>query len=48
MERRKHWEWTIEDNDKWDEKMTLKKEKSEFEFDGEYSMCCYATRILDR
>lgn len=33
LERRKHWEWTIEDNDKWDEKMTLKKEKSEFEFD---------------
>jgi hypothetical protein len=36
LERRKHWEWTIEDNDRWDEKLRIKKERSEFEFDGAF------------
>jgi hypothetical protein len=34
MERKKNWEWTIEQNEGWEKREALKLEKSKFEFDG--------------
>lgn len=35
VDRKKNWDYTIEDNDRWEAKLAAKREKSDFEFDGE-------------
>jgi pre-mRNA-splicing factor SYF2 len=43
VERAKNWEWTIEDNDKWEEKQKRKKRRADYEFHG---MCIVFFCIL--
>lgn len=34
-ERKKNWEWTIEENDAWERKLKKKARRADFEFHGE-------------
>lgn len=36
-ERKKNWEWTIEENDAWEKKLKRKKGRADFEFHGKHS-----------
>jgi pre-mRNA-splicing factor SYF2 len=35
-ERRKNWEWTIEENDAWEKKLKRKARRADFEFHGTF------------
>ena len=35
LERKRAWEYTVEDNEKWDKKMARKERRAQFEFTGE-------------
>lgn len=37
LERKTNWEYSIEDNEKWDKKMAKKGRRAQFEFTG---ACC--------
>jgi pre-mRNA-splicing factor SYF2 len=34
VERRKNWEWTIEENEEWEKKLARKARRADFEFHG--------------
>lgn len=34
IERKKNWEWTIEENDAWEKKQARKARRADFEFHG--------------
>lgn len=34
VERRKNWEWTVEENDAWEKKKKRKEGRADFEFHG--------------
>lgn len=36
-ERKKNWEWTIEENDAWEKKLKRKKRRADFEFHGTFA-----------
>lgn len=36
LERKKNWDYTIEDNDRWEAKQAAIREKTQFEYDGEF------------
>lgn len=35
MDRKKNWEYSIEENDEWEKRQARKKRRSNFEFNGE-------------
>lgn len=39
MERKKAWEYSVEDNDKWDKKQAKKQRRAQFEFTGGFGPC---------
>ena len=36
MERKKNWEYTIEENDEWEKKQARKQRRADFEFHSEH------------
>lgn len=36
VERKKNWEWTIEENDEWEKKKRRKERGADFEFHSEF------------
>ena len=34
LERKKNWDWTIEENEEWEKKLKRKKRNADFEFHG--------------
>ena len=36
VERKKNWEYTIEENDEWEKKLSRKKRRADFEFHGAF------------
>lgn len=39
VERRKNWEYTIEENEAWEKKLKRKSRRADFEFHGEHGCC---------
>lgn len=44
MERKKNWEYTIEENDEWEKKQARKHRRADFEFHSEYWFSCIHAR----
>jgi pre-mRNA-splicing factor SYF2 len=36
VERKKNWEYTIEENDEWEKKLAKKRRRADYEFHGSY------------
>ncbi|MBZ6376941.1 MAG: pre-mRNA-splicing factor SYF2 [Kocuria palustris] len=36
LERKKNWEYSIEDNERWDKKQARKERRADYSFTGEY------------
>jgi pre-mRNA-splicing factor SYF2 len=45
-ERKKNWEWTIEENDAWEKKLKRKARRADFEFHGSFANALCPSRSL--
>lgn len=44
LERKKNWEYSIEDNERWDKKLARKERRADYSFTGQFSLLL----LLDR